>query len=196
MVLPKPVILTLSEFMVPGVKKEISKIISSFPSQLKILEGNKIYVEGGMILLRLDKNSIRNENIMKFEIKYKNEIENKKESLDIEYSFKKEIIEKFNYFSDIKIETALALFYFAKFNRRFMKICNNENKKKKYDKNYIQRKEFKEEKDKIKKFVNEHLSSEKSDKLNDELIKEYLENMDKNVDRAVKLYDEKKNKSQ
>ena len=195
-VLPKPVILTLSEFMVPGVKKEISKIISSFPSQLKILEGNKIYVEGGMILLRLDKNSIRNENIMKFEIKYKNEIENKKESLDIEYSFKKEIIEKFNYFSDIKIETALALFYFAKFNRRFMKICNNENKKKKYDKNYIQRKEFKEEKDKIKKFVNEHLSSEKSDKLNDELIKEYLENMDKNVDKAIKLYDEKKNKSQ
>ena len=149
-----------------------------------------------MILLRLDKNSIRNENIMKFEIKYKNEIENKKESLDIEYSFKKEIIEKFNYFSDIKIETALALFYFAKFNRRFMKICNNENKKKKYDKNYIQRKEFKDEKESIKKFVNEHLSSEKSDKLNDELVKEYLDNMEKNAENAIKFYDEKKNETQ
>ena len=49
MILPKPVILTLSEFMVPGVKKEISKITSCFPSQLKILGENKIYVEGGII---------------------------------------------------------------------------------------------------------------------------------------------------
>ena len=133
MILPKPVILTLCEFMVPGVKKEISKILTSFPSQLKILGDNKIYVEGGMILLRLNKSTIRNENIMKFEINYKNELEDKKESLDMEYSFKKELIEKPNYFSDTKIETALSLFYFAKFNRRFMKICNNENKKKKYD---------------------------------------------------------------
>ena len=39
MFLPKPVIFTLSEFMVPGVKKEISKIITSFPSQIKTLEG-------------------------------------------------------------------------------------------------------------------------------------------------------------
>ena len=196
MVLPKPVILVLSEFMVPGVKKEICKINTSFPSQLKILEGNKIYVEGGMILLRLDKNSIRTENIMKFEIKYKNEIEDKNESLDIGYSFKKEIVEKPNYFSDTKIETALVLFYFAKFNRRFMKICNNENKNKKYDKNYIQRKEFKDEKESIKKFVNEHLSSEKSDKLNDELVKEYLDNMEKNAENAIKFYDEKKNETQ
>ena len=157
MILPKPVILTLSEFMVPGVKKEISKILTSFPSQLKILGENKIYVEGGMILLRLDKNSIRNENIMKFEINYQNELEDKKESLDIEYSFKKELIEKPNYFSDTKIETAMSLFYFAKFNRRLMKICNNENKKKKYDKEYIKRNEFKDEKEKVKNFVKTYL---------------------------------------
>ena len=129
MILPKPFIFLLSEFMVPGVKKEISKIISSFPSQLKTLEGNKIYVEGGMILLRLDKKSIGKENAMKFEINYQNEIEDRKESVEIEYSFKKEMVEKPNYFSDSKIETALGLFYFAKFNRRFMKICNKENKK-------------------------------------------------------------------
>ena len=42
MVLPKPVIFILSEFMVPGVKKEITKLLSSFPSQLKILGENKI----------------------------------------------------------------------------------------------------------------------------------------------------------
>ena len=141
MILPKPVILTLCEFMVPGVKKEISKILTSFPSQLKILGDNKIYVEGGMILLRLNKSTIRNENIMKFELNYKNELEDKKESLDMEYSFKKELIEKSNYFSDTKIKTALSLFYFAKFNRRFMKRCNNENKKKKYNKEYIKKKE-------------------------------------------------------
>ena len=187
MTLPKPVIFTLSEFMVPGVKKELSKIVTSFPSQLKTLEGNKTYVEGGMILLRLDKATIKNENIMNFGINYYNELENKKECLDIEYSFKKEIIEKPNYFSDIKIETALSLFYFAKFNRRFMKICNNENKKKKYDKEYIKRKEFLDEKESIKNFMNEHLSSDKSDKLNEELVKEYLDNMEKNVEKAIKI---------
>ena len=85
-----------------------------------------------MVLLRLDKASIRHENVMKFEINYYNEFDNKKESIDIEYSFKKDIIEKPNYFSDIKIETALGLFYFAKFNNRFLKISNKENKKKKY----------------------------------------------------------------
>ena len=87
--MPKPAIFTLSEFLVPGVKKEICKIITTFPSQLKTLEGNKTYVEGGMILLRLDKSSIKKENLMKFEIKYKNEMNDKKESVDIEYSFKK-----------------------------------------------------------------------------------------------------------
>ena len=193
MILPKPFIFLLSEFMVPGVKKEISKIISSFPSQLKTLEGNKIYVEGGMILLRLDKKSIGKENAMKFEINYQNEIEDRKESVEIEYSFKKEMVEKPNYFSDSKIETALGLFYFAKFNRRFMKICNKENKKKKYDKEYIKRKEFMDEKESIKNFVKEHLAGEKTDKLNEELVKEYLENMEKNVENAVKFCNKEKN---
>ena len=194
MVLPKPFIFTLSEFLVPGAKKELSKIVTSFPSQLKILEGNKIYVEGGMVLLRLDKASIKSENILKFEINYFNELENKKENIDIEYSFKKEAIEKPNYFSDVKIETALSLFYFAKFNRRFMKICNNENKKKKYDKEYIKRKEFNDEKESIKNFVKEHLSSEKTDKLNEELVNEYLDNMDRNAENAIKKFEEKKEK--
>ena len=168
MILPKPAILTLSEFMVPGVKKELSNITTCFPSQLKIVGENKIYVEGGMILLRLNKNSIKNENLMKFEIKYKNELENRKENIDIEYSFKKEMIEKDNYFSDTKIETALALFYFAKYNRRYMKICNNENKKKKYDKEYVKREEFRVEKERIKGFMKEHLNGEKTDELNED----------------------------
>ena len=188
MILPKPVIFTLSEFMVPGVKKELSKIVTSFPSQLKTLEGNKTYVEGGMILLRLDKASIRNENIMNFGINYYNEFENKKESIDIEYSFKKDIIEKPYYFSDIKIETALSLFYFAKFNRRFMKICNNENKKKKYNKEYIKEEKFFDVRESIKNFMNKHLCNEKKNKLNEELTKEYLNNMERNCLKAIKIF--------
>ena len=180
-ILPKPFILLLSEFLVPGVKKEVSKITSIFPSSLKIL-GNKIYVEGGMILLRLDKSTIKNENIMKFEIKYDNELEKRKDNIDIEYSFKKEMIDNEIYFSDSKIETALALYYFAKYNRRFMKICNDENKYKKYNKEYINRKEFNEEKDKIIKIMKEHKNN---DNLNESLIKEYLEKMEKNVESAI-----------
>ena len=110
----------------------------------------------------------------------------------MEYSFKKELIEKPNYFSDTKIETAMSLFYFAKFNRRFMKICNNENKKKKYDKEYIKRNEFKDEKEKVKNFVKTYLSGDKSDNLNEELVKEYLENMDKNAEKAIKYVNEKR----
>ena len=130
---------------------------------------------------------------MKFEIKYKNEMNDKKESVDIEYSFKKELIEKPDYFSDMKIETALGLFYFAKFNRRFMKICNKENKNKKYDENYIKRKEFINEKEDIKKFMEVHLLGEKNDKLNENLVKEYLENMEKNTLKAIMLCNEEKN---
>ena len=196
MVLPKPFIFILCEFLVPGVKKEITKLLSSFPSQLKVLGENKIYVEGGMVLLRLDKSSIRNENLMKFELNYQNEIENKKESVELEYSFKKELIEKPNYFSDTKIETALSLFYFGKFNRRFMKICNNENKKKKYNKDYIKRPEFIKEKENIKKFLKEHLNSEKNDNINEEMEKEYLDNMERNVEKAVKYCGEKKSEEE
>ena len=186
--LPKPVIFTLSEFMVPGVKKEITKMLSCFPSQIKTVS-NRIYVEGGMILLKLDKNTIRKENLLKFELKYQNELEDKKESIDMEYSFKKEEIEKPNYFSDPKIELALSLFYFAKFNRRFMKICNEENKKKKYNKKYIQRPGFKDEKEEVKKFVEKYLSDEKRDNLNEEIIKGYLNNMEKNATNAIKFYE-------
>ena len=62
----------------PGVKKEIGQIITCFTSSLKIIEENRIYVEGGMVLLRLDKKSIKDENVMKFEINYYNELEIKK----------------------------------------------------------------------------------------------------------------------
>ena len=188
MILPKPVILILSEFLVPGVKKEIGKILTCFPSQLKIIGENKIYVEGGMILLRLDKKTIKNENLMRFEINYHNEIQNIKESADIEYSFKKELIEKENYFSDSKIETALALFYFAKYNRRYMKICNNENKKKKYNTEYIKREEFKTEKESIKDFMKDHLNVEKSDGLNEATVKEYIEKMDVYTKKAINFF--------
>jgi hypothetical protein len=192
-ILPKPVIFILSEFLVPGVRKEISSIITSFPSALKIIGDNKIYVEGGMILLRLNKDSIYKENLMRFEINYYNELENKKESVDLEYGFKKELVEK-EYYSDTKIETALALYYFGKFNRRYMKICNNENKKKKYDEKYIRRKEFKEEKEKTKKYMKEHLIGDKNDNLNENIANEYIEKMDNYVDKAIQYCNNNNNK--
>ena len=74
-----------------------------------------------------------------------------------------------------------------------MKICNNENKKKKYNKEYIKRKEFKNEKESIKNFMKEHLSSDKTDKLNEELVNEYLTNMEKNAENAINLLNEKNN---
>ena len=73
-----------------------------------------------------------------------------------------------------------------------MKICNKENKKKKYDKEYIKRKEFKDEKESIKKFMATHLSSDKTDNLNEELVKEYLDNMEKNAEKAIKICDKEK----
>ena len=76
-----------------------------------------------------------------------------------------------------------------------MKICNNENKKKKYDKEYIKRKEFKIEKDKIKKYMKEHLDEKKSDKLNETIVNDYIEKMDKFVDKAIQYCnDNNKNK--
>ena len=51
-----------------------------------------------------------------------------------------------------------------------MKICNNENKKKKYNKEYIKRAEFKDEKEKVKNFMKDNLFGVKNDNLNDELI--------------------------
>jgi len=139
-----------------------------------------------MILLRLDKNSIRSENEMRFEINYDDELENGKKNIVVYYSFNKEYVDKQNYFSDSKIETALALFYFAKFNRRFMKICNKENKNKKYDKDYIKSTKFQTDKENIKKFVEEHSIGEKSDNLNDKIVKQYLGKMENNVKRAIK----------
>ena len=77
-----------------------------------------------------------------------------------------------------------------------MKICNNENKKKKYNKEYIKRAEFKDEKEKVKNFMKDNLFGVKSDNLNDELIKEYLENMDKNAEKAIKYVNEKKDENE
>ncbi len=186
MALPKPVIFILSEFFLPGIKKEICNINSCFPSQIKTISKDKIYVEGGMILLRLDKNSIGSENEMRFEINYDDELEKGKKNVVVVYSFKKEDVDKQNYFSDSKIETAIGLFYFAKFNRRFMKICNNESRKKKYDKDYIKSQKFQTDKENIKKFVEDHSIGEKSDNLNDKIVKQYLEKMENNVKRAIK----------
>ena len=77
-----------------------------------------------------------------------------------------------------------------------MKICNNENKKKKYNKDYIKRPEFIKEKENIKKFLKEHLNSEKNDNINEEMEKEYLDNMERNVEKAVKYCGEKKSEEE
>ena len=57
---------------------------------------------------------------------------------------------------------------------------------------FIKKKEFLDEKKSIKNFINEYSSNEKSDKLNVELVKEYFDNMEKNVEKANKIYGAKK----
>ena len=44
--------------------------------------------------------------------------------------------------------------------------------------------------------MKDNLVGDKSDNLNDELIKEYLENMDKNAEKAIKYVNEKKDENE
>lgn len=122
-ILPKPVILSISQFLKNVHKKTISQINTTFPSALTTC-GKDLYVKGGMILIKLDENYVREDNICQFSLSGEDK-NNIKYNKDLIFSFQKK---EEDFFSDQNIEVTLGMYYFAKFNRKIMKICNEEYK--------------------------------------------------------------------
>jgi len=125
-VLPKPVILCISQFLKQFHKKTISEINTTFPSALT-KQRKDFYVKGGMILIKLDENYVKEDNLCQFSLSGEDK-NNIKYNKDLVFNFEKK---NEDFFSDQNIEVTLGLYYFAKFNRKIMKICNEEYKNKK-----------------------------------------------------------------
>ena len=97
-----------------------------------------------------------------------------------------------DYFSDQNIEVSLALYYFTKFNRKIMKICNKEYKNKKNNSlNFIANDKFSEIKSDITKLLKNHYSKKT---INDNMDK-YLTNMNNICKEAVDYAKKKTKKS-
>ncbi len=77
MTLPKPVIFCISKYIQTSHINIISEIDTLSPSNLKQIK-NKLYVKGGMFLLRLKKETLHKNNLVQINMKYKNAIDNKK----------------------------------------------------------------------------------------------------------------------
>ena len=134
-ILPLTVISCISKYIQTSDVKNIIKIETLFPSDIKEID-NKIYIKGNIILLRLDKNKLTKNNFVQFNFKYKNTFDDKNNEILSLYNFDK--VENNDYFSDDKIKEVLGLYYFAKFSRILMKYCNkNINKNSKYVINII-----------------------------------------------------------
>ena len=134
-ILPLTVISCISKYIQTSDVKNIIKIETLFPSDIKEID-NKIYIKGNIILLRLDKNKLTKNNFVQFNFKYKNTFDDKNNEILSLYNFDK--VENNDYFSDDKIKKVLGLYYFAKFSRILMKYCNkNINKNSKYVINII-----------------------------------------------------------
>jgi uncharacterized protein YegL len=186
-ILPKPVIFSIVQFLQKNGIKTISEVNTSFPSSLKKIENN-YYVEGGIILIKLDEKSIKNNNCINFDLKYTDAINNKTCNINSIYSFDKK---NENYFSDKKIENALSLYYFSKFNRRLMKYCNDENKNKSKNEellNDIKDSKIDNIKENVEKFLNEHFDKNE----NKENYEKYINNMNEIIDKTKKFVKNKK----
>ena len=80
-----------------------------------------------MILIKLDENYVKEDNICQFSLSCEDK-NNIKYNKDLVFDFQKK---EEDFFSDQNIEVTLGMYYFAKFNRKIMKICNEEYKNKK-----------------------------------------------------------------
>ena len=186
-VLPKPVILCISQFLKTFHRKTISEINTTFPSTLTKYRKD-YYVKGGMILIKLDENSVKEDNICQFTLSGE-DTNHQKYVKDEILSFQKK---KDDYFSDQNIEVSLALYYFTKFNRKIMKICNDEYKNKKNKNNsldFIASDKFSGIKTEIINLLRNHYYKKT---VNDNLDK-YLTNMD-NICKEAEDYAKKKTK--
>ena len=179
--LPKPVLVNFSNFF-KCERKLICNVNTTFPSAL-IEEDNKLYAEGGMILIKLKNDKILSNNYCQFLINYKGVDDNKVYSHYITYDLeKKDDI----YYSDDNIRKALSLYYFAKFNRRYMKIANNENKNKKYYKDYLNSPKFLEDRDKIFNLLEKDFNENLPKYNKDNLFKKYHDKMKEMTDNVIK----------
>ena len=181
-ILPKPVILCISQFIKQMHKKTISEINTTFPSALTEYK-KEFYVKGGMILIKLDENSLKEDNICQFSLSCEDQ-NNVKYNKDIVFNFEKK---KEDFFSDENIEVSLGLYYFTKFNRKIMKICNEEYKNKKNNSlTFIKNDKFNGIKSDI---INLLMTRYNKYNVNDNLNK-YLTNMDdicKNAEAYAKI---------
>ena len=187
-VLPKPVILCISQFLKEMHRKTISEINTTFPSALTKYRQD-FYVKGGMILIKLDEKFVKEDNICQFSLSC--EDRNKiKYNRDIVFNFERK---EEDYFSDENIEVTLGLYYFTKFNRKIMKICNEEyNDRKKNEVDFILDKKFSGIKQDIIMLLRDHYNKFK---VNDNLNK-YLTNMDNICKEAEAFAKEKVKDSQ
>ena len=189
-ILPKPVILCISQFLKEMHKKTISEINTTFPSALTNYRKD-FYAKGGMILIKLDENYVKEDNICQFSLSCEDK-NNIKYNKDLVFSFQKK---EEDFFSDQNIEVTLGMYYFAKFNRKIMKICNEEYKNKiKNSLDFITDDKFSAIKNDIMNFLKNHYNKYT---VNNNLGK-YLTNMGdicKNAETYAKekLKDLKKN---
>ena len=182
-ILPKPVILCISQFIKKIHKKTISEINTTFPSAL-IKNRKDFYVKGGMILIKLDENYIKEDNICQFSLSCEDK-NNSRYYKDLVFNFEKK---KEDFFSDQNIEVTLGLYYFSKFNRIIMKKCNEEYKnKKKNSLEFILDDKFNGIKNDIINFLMNHYNKYT---VNDNLNK-YLTNMD-NICKNAEAYSKEK----
>lgn len=183
-ILPKPVILCISQFIKKMHRKTISQINTSFPSAL-IKYKRDYFVKGGMILIKLDENYLNENNICQISIN--GEDNNKiKYYKDLVYNFDKK---QDDFFSDENIEVTLGMYYFTKFNRKIMKICNEEyDTQEKNNLDFISDKKFNVMKNDVTKFLKSHYDKYS---INTNLDK-YLKNMKDICKSATDYAKEKK----
>jgi len=101
--------------------KTISSINTTFPSDLTNYRKD-FCSKGRMILIKLDENYVKEDNICQFSLNCEDK-NNIKYNKDLVFSFQ---MKEEDFFSDQNIEVTLGMYYFGKFNRKIMKICNGE----------------------------------------------------------------------
>ena len=151
--LPKSILACICNFL-RNKKKIVCEISTSFPSSLKTTNQENLFVEGGMILLKIEKElKCPFANI---KLSYKDVIDDYKEKQQ-QYlvHFKEEQNE--HHCSDANIQKAIGLYYYASFLRKIMKVFNRHDKaptghyintrgttKETIDKKYFSSSEFKD----------------------------------------------------
>ena len=117
-------------------------------------------------------------------------LDNKEHNTTVSYNLKKN---EDIYYSDNNIKEALNLYFYAKFNRRYMKICNNENKSKKYDLNYILSSNFMEDNNRIMKLLENSYDLNVLLEQKSKLLNKYIEKMNSMTQKAIEYANKKQN---